>query len=126
MTESGAWRVWEMMQDWREELNAPVEIREDDRFLCSRAAFARWEDASRPPDGDLLSHHARADGVFDGRPPAPVGGRWNFDADNRERLPPDIRLPPRRAFEPDAVTPTVLNLVEKRFGDHFGNLEVFG
>jgi deoxyribodipyrimidine photolyase-related protein len=39
-TEPGEWRVWEMMQTWGSIFRTPVEIREDDRFLCSRAEFA--------------------------------------------------------------------------------------
>ena len=36
-----------MMQDWREELGIPIEIREDDRFLCSREAFAQWAEGRK-------------------------------------------------------------------------------
>jgi deoxyribodipyrimidine photolyase-related protein len=56
----------------------------------------------------------------------PEGGRWNFDAENRK--PPPLRFhpqPPPR-FAPDAVTRAVLDLVARRFADHFGDLEPFG
>src|SRR5512143_3458593 len=42
VTEPGEWRVWEMMQTWGPDCDKSVEIREDDRFLCSRTAFAHW------------------------------------------------------------------------------------
>jgi deoxyribodipyrimidine photolyase-related protein len=66
VTEPGEWRVWEMMQDWREELGSPVEIRTDSRFLCSRAAFARWAEGRDHLRMGLLADDARTDGVPDG------------------------------------------------------------
>ncbi len=42
VTEPGEWRVWQMMQDWRDTLPVPVEIRPDNRFLCPREDFAKW------------------------------------------------------------------------------------
>ncbi len=57
----------------------------------------------------------------------PVGGRWNFDADNRGSF--DARgpglLPAPVSFAPDAVTSEVLALVARRFPDHPGSLDHF-
>jgi len=46
-TEPGEWRVWEMMRDWESDLDLPVEIREDDRFYCSRDDFAKLVDDNK-------------------------------------------------------------------------------
>ncbi|MEK9960870.1 MAG: cryptochrome/photolyase family protein, partial [Rhodobiaceae bacterium] len=56
----------------------------------------------------------------------PVGGKWNYDADNRE--PPDLSLtvPRPLLFRPDAITDEVLALVESRCAGHFGDLADFG
>jgi deoxyribodipyrimidine photolyase-related protein len=107
VTEPGEWRVWEMMQDWREELDAPVEIRADSRFLCSRAAFARWAEGRDHlrMEAFYRAMRERTGFLMDGHEPA--GGRWNFDADNRKRLPSGIRPPLRRSFKPDATTRAV-------------------
>src|SRR3954469_12823081 len=40
VTEPGEWRVLADMEGWAERLGIPVHIRDDDRFLCSRAEFA--------------------------------------------------------------------------------------
>lgn len=55
----------------------------------------------------------------------PVGGQWNYDADNRKPLPKQIQLPPIPSFEPDALTHEVMELVARHFSDHFGTLEGF-
>ena len=125
VTEPGEWRVYEMMQDWRERLPVPVEIRADERFLCPREDFSRW--AAR-------RHHLRMETFYrgmrrrtgllmDGAEPA--GGRWNFDAENRKRLPRAHRPPDRVGFQPDAVTREAIGLVEREFADHFGDLTGF-
>ena len=54
-----------------------------------------------------------------------MGGRWNFDAENRKRLPKGHRPPDRIGFQPDAVTREVIALVEQEFGDHFGDCATF-
>jgi deoxyribodipyrimidine photolyase-related protein len=63
----------------------------------------------------------------DGQGAVPIGGQWNYDADNREafgRAGPGA-LPPRATFEPDAVTREVIALVASRFAGHPGRLERF-
>ncbi len=39
----------------------------------------------------------------------PVGGRWNFDKENRQRLPANVAFPPDYTAEPDAITRSVLD-----------------
>ena len=125
VTEPGEWRVWEMMQDWRESLSVPVEIRADNRFLCPREDFARWAEGR---------HHLRMETFYRGmrkrtgllmEKGEPIGGRWNFDAENRKRLPKAHCLPDRIGFQPDAVTREAIALVEAEFPDHFGECAAF-
>jgi len=55
----------------------------------------------------------------------PVGGRWNYDAENRQRLPKEVRCPPIPRYTPDAVTREVMSLVERKFADNFGRADTF-
>ncbi|MFM1847610.1 MAG: hypothetical protein RL417_1084 [Pseudomonadota bacterium] len=41
----------------------------------------------------------------------PIGGRWNFDAENRKKLPADVVPPPPRTFERDVSE--IATLLEK-------------
>ncbi|MGL5446868.1 MAG: cryptochrome/photolyase family protein [Rhabdaerophilum sp.] len=126
MTEPGEWRVAEMMQDWRETLPVPLEIRDDDRFLCSRAVFSHWAKGRKQYRMEFFYREMRRATGFLMAGDAPEGGQWNFDPENRKSLPRGQRLPPRKRFEPDAITRDVLRLVASRFADHFGDLEPFG
>jgi deoxyribodipyrimidine photolyase-related protein len=126
VTEPGEWRVWEMMLDWRERFDVPVHIREDDRFLCSRDAFARWAEGRKQFRMEFFYRDMRRKTglLMDGE--EPEGGQWNYDPENRKSLPVRFQPPKRLRFEPDATTRAVLDLVNTRFGDHFGDLEPFG
>jgi deoxyribodipyrimidine photolyase-related protein len=58
---------------------------------------------------------------MDGQEPA--GGQWNFDQENRKRLPRSLVPPPRFLPPADVLTQEVIAIVAKRFPDHFGDLE---
>jgi deoxyribodipyrimidine photolyase-related protein len=55
----------------------------------------------------------------------PVGGSWNYDADNREVPPIGHRFPEKLEFEQDSLTLETLAWVRKNFPNNFGNLEKF-
>ncbi len=64
-----------------------VRITASNQFLCHRDAFAQWANGrTRLKMEDFYRWQRRRLGyLMDGNEPA--GGRWNFDADNRERPP---------------------------------------
>ncbi len=125
ITEPGEWRVWEMMLDWRETLGAPLEIRGDDRFICSREAFSRWAEHRKGMRMEFFYREMRRATGYLMRGDEPEGGRWNFDPDNRKALPATVLPPQRLPFEPDSITQDVMALVGSRFADHFGDLDSF-
>jgi deoxyribodipyrimidine photolyase-related protein len=55
----------------------------------------------------------------------PVGGSWNYDADNREVPPAGHCFPAKLEFEQDSLTVETLAWVRKNFPNNFGNLEQF-
>jgi deoxyribodipyrimidine photolyase-related protein len=54
----------------------------------------------------------------------PLGGQWNFDKENRERLPKDLELPADPSFRPDRITREVMAEVAE-FPDHVGSVDNF-
>ena len=126
VTEPGEWRVRAMMEDWTAQTGLPVEIREDDRFLCSRGRFARWAEGRKAFRMEFFYREMRRETGLLMEGDKPVGGQWNYDAENRKALPKGTRLPRRLRFAPDDITRGVLDLVAARFPDHFGDLEPFG
>ncbi len=126
VTEPGEWRVSEMMHRWQQDLALPVEIRADDRFVAGRAEFAAWAEGRRHYRMEFFYRRMRQKTGLLMQHGVPVGGRWNLDAANRKPLPRKTVVPRRRRFAPDAITREVIDLVARRFGNHFGDLEPFG
>ncbi len=53
---------------------------------------------------------------------APIGGAWNYDAENREPPKAGMRFPAALAFKPDEITRDVIAMVERQFADHPGTI----
>ncbi|CAA9235403.1 MAG: Deoxyribodipyrimidine photolyase [uncultured Craurococcus sp.] len=121
----GEWRVLEAMRGWEEVLGLPVDIREDVRFLCPLPRFRRWAQGRRQLRMEFFYREMRREAGLLMDPDGPVGGQWNYDAENRRRLEPGTMPPPPRRFPPDPVTQGVMDLVAARFPGNFGTLDAF-
>lgn len=124
-TEPGEWRVREDMRGWGEAAGVPVEIRDDTRFICSRAEFAAWAEGRKALRMEYFYREMRRRTALLMDGDGPVGGQWNFDVENRKRLSGDVRPPAPLRIAPDAITREVIDLVVARFPDHWGGLESF-
>ena len=123
VTEPSEHRVLHAMESLSDRIN--IQIRDDDRFLCSHTEFQHWargKDTLRMENFYRLmrkTHNILMDGND------PIGGRWNFDSENR-KTPKGIKFfpPPYRQVN-DAITQQVINFVETEFKDHFGDIDNF-
>ena len=125
ITEPGEWRLWLSIKDWAAVAAVPVEILDDERFICSHEEFAIWAEGRKQLRMEFFYREMRRKTglLMDGEEPA--GGKWNFDADNRKPASADLFAPRPQQFEPDEITRDVLTLVKNEFGDHLGDLEPF-
>jgi deoxyribodipyrimidine photolyase-related protein len=126
VTEPGEYRVLEMIRGWSALTDLPVEVRDDDRFLCSRGRFSRWARGRKSYRMEFFYREMRRETGYLMDGDAPEGGRWNYDAENRSSIPASVRSPERLRFAPDDITTQVIEEVHERFADHFGDLEPFG
>jgi deoxyribodipyrimidine photolyase-related protein len=124
-TEAGEWRLTEDMRRWHDAAGIEVEIRDDTRFLCRIAEFRAWAAGKTNLRMEFFYREMRRRTalLMDGG--APVDGRWNFDAENRKRLPAKLAVPPPPNIPPDKITQDVMALVQARFGGHFGAVDGF-
>jgi deoxyribodipyrimidine photolyase-related protein len=125
VTFPGEYRVLQAMESWQAEFGIPVEILPDTRFLCTPQEFATYADGRDNLRMEFFYREMRRryNILMDGE--TPVGGQWNYDAENRK--PPDGGLFQSEPlfFKQDAVTKECIALVAARFGEHFGDLEPF-
>lgn len=128
MSAPGEWGVYQSIRSAARRAGVPLEVREDRHFFCSVREFAEFAKGRKSLRLEYFyREQRRRHGVLmhsDG----PIGGRWNFDEENRESFgvdgPPDPALPVR--FGPDAITRQVIDLVSSRFARHPGKLDEFG
>lgn len=125
VTEPSEWRVQQMVNGWNRELGLPVEILEDHRFLCSRDVFSDWAQDRKSPRMEYFYRSMRQKTGWLMEGSVPVGGRWNFDSQNRKSLPAKLSIPARPSFTPDAITRGVIDLTQRSFAGHFGDAEPF-
>ncbi len=123
--EAGEWRVLAMQDAWGLATGVPSTVLADDRFLVSRAEFAAWAQGRKSLTMEYFYRELRTREaiLMDGA--KPVGGKWNFDHDNRKTPPRGLNYPLPPRFQPDAITQDVLALVAREFGTHFGALDPF-
>ena len=124
-TFASEWRVLTEMRDWENTLPCAVELRDDDRFYCSLDEFATWADGRKQLRMEYFYRELRRKTGILMSGNDPIGGQWNYDAENRGRAPDGLEVPKHTSFVSDDITNEVLNLVEDRFGDHFGKLRPF-
>ncbi|MEL6961824.1 MAG: cryptochrome/photolyase family protein [Pseudomonadota bacterium] len=125
ITEPGEWRLQDEMEGWSKRFGLSVDILDDTRFLCSKRTFAAWAEGRKQLRMEFFYREMRKQTglLMDGA--TPIGGKWNFDTENRKPAKSDLFLPQPIGFEPDEITREVLDLVGTEFADHFGDAEPF-
>ena len=109
-------------------INIVLEWREDSHFLCALPQFRKWvatQSGSLRMEFFYRTMRKQYRVLMDGD--QPVGGKWNYDAENRKgfgRAGPK-NVPSTPVFRPDAITLDVMRLVEKEFAGHPGELQNF-
>ena len=81
--------------DWRliaalEAVPLSLRLLPDDRFLCPEADFALWAKGRKQLRMEHFYREMRRRTGLLMEGDAPVGGRWNFDAENRKPAAPDL------------------------------------
>ncbi len=124
-TEGSEHRVLATQTAWVGAFACAVTLLPDDRFLCSREEFAAWADGRKQMRMEYFYREMRRRTGLLMEDDAPVGGVWNFDAENRKRAKADLFMPDPLRVTPSRTTRAVLDLVDERFPRHFGTLEPF-
>ncbi|MGF6667882.1 cryptochrome/photolyase family protein [Pseudomonas monsensis] len=122
LTETGDWRLEQSLKD----CGMPIHWHSDRRFLCTRGEFSAWAAGKKQLRMEYFYREMRRkSGLLLNGDGTPVGGAWNFDADNRKSLPKQVKPPYPLSFSADAITEQVCALVKARFAGHYGSLEDF-
>ena len=125
VTHPGEYRVLEELRTWERSFSVPIEIRDDDRFLCSHNEFESWASGRKELRMEYFYREMRKkyNILMDGD--KPEGGKWNYDNENRKPPRTGLNVPKTSTTPIDEITQEVLELVDDKFTDHFGEIEPF-
>ncbi len=126
VTEPGEWRVEEMVREWRDSHDLPVTMFTDKRFLCTRKEFADWAEGRKELRMEFFYREMRKATGLLMEGDKPVGGKWNFDKENRSPPEKGMSFPARFRVEPDEITLEVISMIADMYPERFGSLDDFG
>ena len=128
MTAPGDWRVLQALRGVAKTSSKPLDIRDDRHFFSTVREFAAHAAGRKQLRLEYWYRELRTQNGILMEGGKPVGGQWNFDADNRDSFGAagPGALPPRSFFAPDAITLDVIALVNSHFSSHPGTLDSFG
>ncbi len=120
-TEPGEWRLIAALGD----MPLKTHSLPDDRFIATHKDFEDWADGRKQLRMEYFYRDMRRKTglLMDGD--QPVGGKWNYDHDNRKPAPDEVTFSGPMKFTPDEDVEEVLTLVEDRFADNFGDIRPF-
>lgn len=97
----------------------------DRHFLSTPVEFKTWASEKQPRMEFWYRELRKRYGVLLAADGKPLGGKWNYDQDNRGAFPKTgpVDLPAAPEFAEDELTRTVIADVKQHFPDHPGELE---
>ena len=106
-------------------LDCQITFLPDNHFLWDRQEFIDWaSDRQRLLMEDFYRESRKKFQVLmDGK--KPVGGKWNYDKDNRQPPKKELNTPPPLIFEPDAITQEVIDRLKREKFSSYGKIEPF-
>jgi deoxyribodipyrimidine photolyase-related protein len=128
VVQPGDYRVLQELKSACVKAGIELEVRPDRHFYCDLDDFAEYAEGRSSLRLEYFYRTLRKRHEIlmqdDGEP---VGGRWNYDHDNRESFPrqgPSVPTGPLEV-KPDELTRAVIDLVEERFAKHPGRTSEF-
>jgi deoxyribodipyrimidine photolyase-related protein len=137
VTAPGDWRVLQALRQQASVLQLPLMVQDDLHFFTTVRQFSAHATGRKQLRLEYFYRELRQNtGVLMQKTASngsqPIGGQWNFDADNRQafgRVGP-VNLPKPIRFLPDETTQAVIKVVNTVLADHPGavsdSLDGFG
>ena len=95
-------------------------------FLNSRDEFKNYLSKSKKPFmATFYKEVRRKSGILMGADGTPIGGKWSFDDENRNKLPKDIITPKLPKINESKHTKILKPIIEKMFQKHPGSTNDF-
>ncbi|MEC8677466.1 MAG: cryptochrome/photolyase family protein, partial [Candidatus Margulisiibacteriota bacterium] len=124
-TEPSEYRVLQLVSTLNHDTNITLDIRQDMRFFCKKSEFIQWADGQKQLRMEFFYRYLRKEKNVLMQDRKPVGGKWNYDHENRSKPNLNLSVPRPLMFSQSSITKDVVQLVETYFKDHFGESTMF-
>jgi deoxyribodipyrimidine photolyase-related protein len=125
IAQPGEYRLYEEIQQWQSRLDTRVTLCEDNRFVAPQSFFSDWAEGRKQLRMEYFYREMRKKYSCLMENGQPMGGKWNYDSQNREKAPKQLEVPKATQFAPDDITTEVIEMVKETFSEHFGDIEHF-
>jgi deoxyribodipyrimidine photolyase-related protein len=125
VTSPSEYRILKDIEQWQNNFDLPIEIRPDNRFLYTPQEFKEWANNRKQLRMEYFYHEVRKKYNIFMNGNQPEGGQWNYDIENRKSPIYDLNIPKTYQSRPNNITREVIDLVDKYFPNHFGDLDPF-
>lgn len=126
ITEPSEHRTKQIVESWQKSFEVPVKMYVDNRFLCTIEEFKCWAKDKKQLRMEHFYRYMRKKYHILIEPDGtPTGGQWNYDKENRKQPTDDLISIKRISHKKSPILQDVLQVIQEKFGNHFGDLEPF-
>lgn len=125
--------IFNVVDDWLQQrieklvqkIDADLEILESPGFYCSQNEIREYFAGKKHFVLNSFYKQQRQQRNILMRGEKPAGGQWNFDADNRKKLPKDLELPKVYSPQADEHIEKAQQYIAKHFNRNPGEIDAF-
>lgn len=111
---------------YAQKYNVPLVVHESPNFLLTKKEVDAYFDGSRRFFmHDFYVHHRKKSGVLIDALGKPVGGKWTFDAENRQKMPAGVKVPALPTLPSNEYVEEAAQYMQKHFPNNYGSTEGF-
>jgi deoxyribodipyrimidine photolyase-related protein len=107
------------------ELGCEIICLPNNHFLWSESEFQEWADSQKSLRMENFYREGRKRFDILMEEKKPVGGKWNFDVENRKPPKGELKTPDALWFDPDDITQEVMNWVKSEAFSTYGEVDSF-
>ena len=114
---------------WAQSAGVRLEITPNELWLTTREEWEEFASGRKELRMEYWYRRVRMARGWLMKPGAkgePLGGVWNLDQENRQRLPKGAKVPSTPPFPPSRAAQQVIKEVRAEASEHFGDLDGFG
>ncbi len=125
ITKPSSYTLYNEVKTWSKVLGCPINILPDNRFIVTEDEFRLWAGDKKELRMEFFYRELRKKFKILMDNDKPVGGKWNYDSENRKVIKNNTSFPKIKEIKHDQITKDVLKLVNEKFSSHFGDLHPF-